>query len=425
MAEYGTQAAVLETTVNSIDGSDSASEKKGAYVTAESDVDGKDEIIYSVAEKEMMYAFIGTVENLRDILDEESDYILDKMRSLTLAESLTILEEAAEYYKEDVIFPDTMMQRIKILVQGEQNSGLEPYYYQLETRLQAALLKFHSPYPEVRAVVRPTDDPWTPCETFGAYAVGIFWPSITLNATVLQVLIYPSGKFIAKALPQWTINVFGRKLALNPGPWTFKEQMFVTIMTNVVGGSTNFFHYGLVMRLGTFFDNQWEDTRAAVVETTVNSIDGSDSASEKKDAHITTESDVDGKDEVIYSVAEKENMYAFICTVENLRDILDEEPDYILPLEACLIKYHSPYPEVRAVCKPVDDTSIAVATIRSYLIGTFWVVCASFINQFFDLRQPRLFLNTTVIQILIYPTGKLLQLVLPRSTIKLLGRSSA
>ncbi|KAK9385068.1 OPT oligopeptide transporter protein-domain-containing protein [Lipomyces mesembrius] len=272
MSEYEKGAGIIETVVRTVSDSDCTSKKKNTYITAEVDDEGKDEFLYTAEEKEKMYAFIDTVENLRDILDEDPDYILDCMKSLSLEESLKILTDAAEYHKEDVMFPETMMGRINVLLQGEQFSGMEPYYYQVEARLQAALLKFHSPYPEVRAVVRPTDDPSMPCETFRAYAVGIFWvccasfvnqmyaerqPTIILNATVLQVLIYPSGRFIAKVLPKWTINVFGWKITMNPGPWTFKEQMFVTIMTNVGGGATNFFHYGLVMRLGIFFNNQW------------------------------------------------------------------------------------------------------------------------------------------------------------------------
>ncbi|KAK9482839.1 OPT oligopeptide transporter protein-domain-containing protein [Lipomyces starkeyi] len=272
MSQYEKQSSLTEANFLSSNDSDAASEKKGAYITTVSYPGEKDEFEYTAEEKERIYAFIATVSNLRDILDEDPEYIVDNMKSLTLEESLTILKAAAEYYNEDVNFPVDMMERINVLVQREQISGMDPYYYQLEARLQAALIKFDSPYPEVRAVVRPTDDPSVPCETFRAYAVGIFWvccasfinqmyqqrqPSITLNATVLQILIYPSGKFIAKALPNWNVNIFGWKFPLNPGPWTFKEQMFATIMTNVGGGATNFFSYALTMRLGIFFDNEW------------------------------------------------------------------------------------------------------------------------------------------------------------------------
>ncbi|KAK9243528.1 OPT oligopeptide transporter protein-domain-containing protein [Lipomyces tetrasporus] len=272
MSRYEKQSTLIEATGFSAKESDSTSEKKEVYITTELDAVETDEFKYTAEEKEKIFAFIETVSNLRDILDEDPDYILDNMKSLTLEESLALLKEAAEYYKEDVNFPEDMMMRIKILLLGEQISGMDPFYYQLEARLQAALIKFDSPYPEVRAVIRPTDDPSMPCETFRAYVVGIFWvccasfinqmyherqPSITLNATVLQVLIYPSGKFIAKSLPNWNVNIFGWKFPLNPGPWTFKEQMFVTIMTNVGGGATNFFHYALTMRLGIFFNSEW------------------------------------------------------------------------------------------------------------------------------------------------------------------------
>ncbi|KAK9464221.1 OPT oligopeptide transporter protein-domain-containing protein [Lipomyces oligophaga] len=80
-------------------------------------------------------------------------------------------------------------------------------------------------------------------------------------------------------------------------------------------------------------------------------------------------------------------------------------------LEAVVIHYHSPYAEVRAVTDPFDDPKVPVETIRAYVIGSVWVAVAAFINEFFTFRQPSLALKSTVVQLLMYPSGKLTQLL--------------
>jgi hypothetical protein len=61
-------------------------------------------------------------------------------------------------------------------------------------------------------------------------------------------------------------------------------------------------------------------------------------------------------------------------------EVLDDaEAEKILPYEAG----DSPFPEVRAVVRPVDDTEMVVNTVRMWTIGIlFTIVCASF----YDLR---------------------------------------
>ncbi|KAJ8097173.1 hypothetical protein POJ06DRAFT_183873, partial [Lipomyces tetrasporus] len=58
-------------------------------------------------------------------------------------------------------------------------------------------------------------------------------------------------------------------------------------------------------------------------------------------------------------------------------------------LEACLVKYRSLYPEVRAVRSPFDDPETPVETFRSYFLGIVWVVIGSFVNETpGEPRQP-------------------------------------
>jgi OPT family small oligopeptide transporter len=117
-----------------------------------------------------------------------------------------------------------------------------------EMKLEAALITNNSPYAEVRAVVDNHDDTTTPCSTIRAWAIGLAFsvllafinqlfsvrqPAITVMANVAQLLAYPIGKACDSFLPDWGFTVFGTRHSLNPGPFTKKEHMLITIMANV------------------------------------------------------------------------------------------------------------------------------------------------------------------------------------------------
>ncbi|QRW10201.1 OPT oligopeptide transporter protein [Ceratobasidium sp. AG-Ba] len=104
-----------------------------------------------------------------------------------------------------------------------------------------------SPYPEVRSAVANTDDFDMPCSTFRAWFLGLIWamvlpglnqffyfryPSVTIGNLVAQLLSYPMGRFLALVLPKR--RVFG--FSLNPGPFTIKEHVLITVMATVGAG---------------------------------------------------------------------------------------------------------------------------------------------------------------------------------------------
>ncbi|KAF4216365.1 hypothetical protein CNMCM5878_007172 [Aspergillus fumigatiaffinis] len=108
-----------------------------------------------------------------------------------------------------------------------------------------------SPYQEVKAVVDNTNDPELPINTLRAWILGITFavlrtgidqffslrqPGITISACLVQVLLYPIGVFMAKILPVKHVDIFGRRISLNPGPSNQKEHMLVTVMANVAYG---------------------------------------------------------------------------------------------------------------------------------------------------------------------------------------------
>ncbi|KAG1878964.1 OPT oligopeptide transporter protein-domain-containing protein [Suillus subluteus] len=107
-------------------------------------------------------------------------------------------------------------------------------------------LEDDSPYPEVRSAVANTDDPSIPCNSFRAWVIGLSWaiviaglnqffffryPSVTISSIAAQLLCFPVGRAWAKVMPN--VRFFGVKL--NPGPFSIKEHVLVTIMATVGG----------------------------------------------------------------------------------------------------------------------------------------------------------------------------------------------
>ncbi|KAJ3574619.1 hypothetical protein NP233_g1653 [Leucocoprinus birnbaumii] len=108
-----------------------------------------------------------------------------------------------------------------------------------------------SPYPEVRAAVSSVDDPEMPVNTFRMWFIGIVatilvsglnqffslrYPSVFVTGIVIQLVTLPIGKLFERILPTKRFNTFGYVWSLNPGPFTIKEHVCITVMANVVVG---------------------------------------------------------------------------------------------------------------------------------------------------------------------------------------------
>ena len=67
-------------------------------------------------------------------------------------------------------------------MEGEKTADVEKGHeivdWDLQVRLESVLVAYWSPYPEVRAVTFPYDDPTIPAETFRVYLIGIIWTAI-------------------------------------------------------------------------------------------------------------------------------------------------------------------------------------------------------------------------------------------------------
>ncbi|KAI2780473.1 small oligopeptide transporter [Daldinia loculata] len=110
-----------------------------------------------------------------------------------------------------------------------------------------SLFSEDSPYEEVRAAVRNTDGGEVAC-TVRAWILGMIFvtlgsglnmllsmrsPMVNFPALVVVLLVYPVGSLWAKIMPTRVFKTFGQEWTLNTGPFTIKEHVVVTIMSNV------------------------------------------------------------------------------------------------------------------------------------------------------------------------------------------------
>ncbi|KAK9357579.1 OPT oligopeptide transporter protein-domain-containing protein [Lipomyces starkeyi] len=202
--------------------------------------------------------------------DSHTEYILSKAIEMSQEKALEILRQAAEYHADDLNFPEHAMTHIQNLLQKTEFEKDEESF-DIGVRIEAALIDGFSPYPEVRAVCDPYDDETIPAETIRSYFLGIVWvvigcfvnsffswrqPSLHLQSTAIQLLLYPCGRAM-QLLPDWGFTVRGKRVSINPGPWTVKEQIFCTLMVNVAAGSSNFMNYVVSQKLPVYYDQSW------------------------------------------------------------------------------------------------------------------------------------------------------------------------
>lgn len=220
-----------------------------------------------------------TVENDSDLLEiskfpRDVSYMVEMIEGLTPFEAVEHLKKLHDHHEDDANFPAQTYDRIELLIQGPEAAEVSQDEWEFECKLEAGLAIFHSPYPEVRAVTDPFDDTEIPVETIRAYFLGFFWtiigtgvneffmhrkPQITLSSSMIQLLLFPCGKFLAKVLPDWGFTIRGTRHSLNPGPWSYKEQMFSTIIFNVAISYTHVSLNIFMQKLDHYLPTKWID----------------------------------------------------------------------------------------------------------------------------------------------------------------------
>ncbi|GAB2274201.1 oligopeptide transporter, variant 2 [Dionaea muscipula] len=111
-----------------------------------------------------------------------------------------------------------------------------------------------NPIEEVRLTVPITDDPTQPALTFRTWVLGLtscillafinkFFGfrqnQLYVSSVAVQIIVLPVGRLMAAALPAWSIGLpFAKNwsFSLNPGPFTLKEHVLITIFASAGAG---------------------------------------------------------------------------------------------------------------------------------------------------------------------------------------------
>jgi uncharacterized oligopeptide transporter (OPT) family protein len=129
----------------------------------------------------------------------------------------------------------------------------KPFYLVLWEALKRSRSSFeyNSVDVYISGIVPETDDPSIPSLTFRVVLLGTLWNVFlaTINSifmfrttlflvptTVATLLSYPMGIFLARSLSTRRLNHFGFQWSMNPGPFTVKEHVLVSIIASAGGG---------------------------------------------------------------------------------------------------------------------------------------------------------------------------------------------
>ncbi|KII93700.1 hypothetical protein PLICRDRAFT_102174 [Plicaturopsis crispa FD-325 SS-3] len=80
------------------------------------------------------------------------------------------------------------------------------------------------------------------------------YPSVFITGIVAQLTALPLGRGLEKVLPTTRFNTFGYSWSLNPGPFTIKEHVCITVMANVV--SSGAYATDIIATQKTFYNQQ-------------------------------------------------------------------------------------------------------------------------------------------------------------------------
>ncbi|EAZ63497.2 oligopeptide transporter protein [Scheffersomyces stipitis CBS 6054] len=287
----------------------SASESKG---TSESKGDGYSRWNFSTLQTQLVLLRLaiisdeefGTMLTLDDVrLTRDSVYMMDRIAEMPIPEAISIIRNALVDHNGDVNFLHEdyrLLERLVAVIPSDYEEGnenkqtgefdemqkdsstfpenfknkvyLSVIDWDVQIRLEAALIHYHSPYPEIRAITDPCDDPSIPVETLRVYVIGLFWtligsiinnffvhrmPSIYLSSHTVQILLMPTGKLWEKYVPHKRIRFMGHFIELNPGPWTYKEMMLSTIIFSCSAGTPYSVYNIFVLKLERFYGLKW------------------------------------------------------------------------------------------------------------------------------------------------------------------------
>ncbi|KAK6956607.1 hypothetical protein Daesc_001886 [Daldinia eschscholtzii] len=170
--------------------------------------------------------------------DATSNSSNEKLRDIDVTTALKDLDQIQHNHQWDPNLPREKLNAVNSAIKhGDVEEIIETDSQFIED----------SPYEEVRAAVRNTDGGEVAC-TVRAWVLGMIFvtlgsglnmllsmrsPMVNFPALVVVLLVYPVGSLWAKIMPTRVFKTFGQEWTLNTGPFTIKEHVVVTIMSNV------------------------------------------------------------------------------------------------------------------------------------------------------------------------------------------------
>lgn len=191
----------------------------------------------STVQDEIEASSHGSQDGVSPSLDEKHPDISSHQRDLAAA----AINDMPKFQKSHKWDPNLPQEEIDALNEALKTSDVEKI-----TEVEHTFAE-DSPYEEVRAAVRTTDDE-SVANTVRAWILGMIFvtlgsglnmflsmrsPAINFPAIVVQLLVYPVGCLWARVMPTRVFNTFGLKWTLNTGPFTIKEHVVITLMANV------------------------------------------------------------------------------------------------------------------------------------------------------------------------------------------------
>lgn len=144
-----------------------------------------------------------------------------------------------------------------------------------------------NPIEEVRLTVPITDDPTQPVLTFRTWVLGIasccilaflnrFFGfrqnQLSIGSVSAQIIVLPIGKLMAATLPRTPIRIplTPWSFSLNPGPFTLKEHVLITIFASCGAGGVYAVHIITIVK--AFYHRQLNPVAALLLAQTTQVI---------------------------------------------------------------------------------------------------------------------------------------------------------
>ncbi|KAL4806529.1 OPT oligopeptide transporter protein-domain-containing protein [Aspergillus unguis] len=195
-------------------------------------------------------------------------------RTLDLTEAARRATELVNYHDHDPNFNREAIVRLQAFI---ANSDLfehpEAHAEAIaNAKIEISLLTENSPYAEVRAVASNKDDEDIPAGTIRAWTLGILFtilvafvnqlfavrqPAVYLTAPVVQLLSFPLGRAWERYLPVGEFKIFGTTLQLNPGRFSQKEHMVISIMASIASYLPHGFYIIFTTWMERYFNFAW------------------------------------------------------------------------------------------------------------------------------------------------------------------------